>query len=78
LDLRGAGDGVDDAGELNQGAVAHELDHAAVVPGDRGVDQLPAMLFEGVQGACLVLCHEAAVGDHVGGEYGGEPSLHVR
>ena len=42
LDLGGAGDGVHDARELDQHAVAGELDDAALMLGDLGVDQLVA------------------------------------
>jgi hypothetical protein len=54
LDLRGAGDGVDDAGELDQGAVAHQFHRAAVVPGDRRVDQFVTVLLQSRKGARLV------------------------
>ena len=42
LDRDRAGDRVDDAGELDQGAVAHQLDDPAAVLGDQRVDELLA------------------------------------
>ena len=40
LQLDGAGDGVDGAGELHQHAVAHHFDDAPVMLGDQRLDQL--------------------------------------
>ena len=70
-------DGVDDAGELDQRAIAHELDDAAVELFDRGVDQFAAAALQPLQRADLILAHEAAVADHVGSKYRGKPSLHT-
>jgi hypothetical protein len=39
LDFDGTLHGLDDAGELDQRAVAHQLDDAAAMRGDLGVDQ---------------------------------------
>ena len=41
LDRDRAGDRVDDAGELDQRAVAHQLDDPALVLGDQRVDRAP-------------------------------------
>ncbi len=70
-------DGIDDAGELDERAVAHELDDAAVVLLDRGVDQFATAALQSLERAYLVLAHEAAVANHVGSKYCGKPSLHT-
>ena len=70
-------DGVDDAGELDQRAIAHELDDAAMEFLDRGVDQFAAAALQSLQRADLIFAHEAAVADHVGSKYCGKPSLHM-
>ena len=41
LDEHGAAHRVDDARELDQGAVAHELDDAPLVLGEERLDELP-------------------------------------
>ena len=46
LDRDRAGDRIDDAGELDKAAVAHELDDAAVVLGDERLDELLAVRLE--------------------------------
>ena len=68
LDFGGALNGVDDARELSEGAIAHQLDDAAAVLGELGLDQLPAVTLQPLESAELVLAHEAAVADHVSGE----------
>ena len=75
LDGDGAGDRVDDGGELAQGAVAHELDHAAAVLGDQRLDERSAVALEPLEGACLVVLDEPRVADHVGREDRGEPAF---
>jgi hypothetical protein len=50
---------VDDARELEQQAVAHRLDDAAVVLGDLRVDQLAAVRLERGQRAALVAPHQS-------------------
>ncbi|ASY71845.1 hypothetical protein SF83666_b51960 (plasmid) [Sinorhizobium fredii CCBAU 83666] len=42
-----------------------------------GIDQLPAAGLQPLQSANLILSHEAAIADHIGREYRGEPPLHV-
>ncbi len=73
----GALDRIDDAGELDQRAVAHELDDTTVAGGDLAIDEVIPMGLQRRQGAGLVLLHEAAVADHVGGQYGGKPAFQV-
>ena len=68
LDVGGAFDRVDDAGELG----------CAATGGDRRLDQLRAADFEPLEGPRLVQLHEAAVADDVGGEDGGELPFHER
>jgi hypothetical protein len=62
----------DDASELDQRAVACQLDDAAAMLGDLGLDDLLAQCFEPGVRAGLVLAHEPTVADHVGGEDRGE------
>ena len=78
LDEHGAAHRVDNARELDEGAVAHELDDAALVLGDQGLDELSAVRLEAGEGAVLVPLHEPAVADHVGRQDGGEPPLDPR
>ena len=76
LDVDGALDRLDDARELDQNAVAHELDDAPVMPGDRGIDELFAVGVERGQRAGLVGFHQAAVPDRVGAQDRGEFAFH--
>ena len=76
LQVDGARHRVDDAAELGQKAVAHQLEDAAVVLLDRRLEQLPAVRSEPLKRAGFVLLHEAAVADDVGGENGGEPAFY--
>ena len=78
LDVDGEGQGVDDAGELHQRAVAHQLDDGPLVLGRLGLDQLLAVGLELRERALFVGGHEAALTDDVGGQYGGEAALHWR
>src|SRR5262249_40388169 len=59
---------IDDAGELDQRPVAHELDDAAVVPIDQRLNEFAAKRLESGKCASLVQAHQAAVPHHVGGE----------
>ena len=68
LDRDGAFDRVDGAAELDQRAVAHHLDDAAVARGDGGIEHLAPDLSQRGERAGLVLAHHAAVADDVGGE----------
>ena len=54
LDRRRTLDGIYDARELNQRAVAHELDDAATELFDRRIDQLPTASLQSLQRAYLV------------------------
>ena len=57
LDRDGALHRLDHAGELDQRAIAHELDEAAVVGGDLRVDHLAAMGLEAGERAGFVGLH---------------------
>ena len=46
LKRHGACHGIDGTGELNQHAVTGRLDDAAIVPGDRGIDDFTAVVFK--------------------------------
>ena len=78
LNLDGAVHRLDDARELGQQAVAHELDDAALALRDLGLHQLLAERLQALQRPGLVLAHEAGIADHVGGEYGGESTFQAR
>src|SRR5216683_8306756 len=62
LDLDGALYGLDDAGELDQRTVAHQLDCAASMRGDLGLNEFPAARLEAGERALLVRAHQARVG----------------
>ncbi len=57
-------------------AIAHQLNDAPLTFSDIRFDQPLAMGFERGQGARLIFPNEAAVADHVGGQYGGEAAFH--
>src|SRR6266851_703677 len=71
LDLDGALDGIHDAGELGEYAVAGGIDEASVMLLDQRIDQL-AMRGQSTKSGLLVLPHEAAIAEDIGTEYGGE------
>ena len=56
---------VDDAAELDDAAVAGALDDAAVMHGDRGIDQIAAQRAQPRQGAIFVRAREPAIADHI-------------
>jgi len=70
-----AGDGLNDARELDQDAVTGGLDDAAFVLRDARIDQVAAVASKTGKSPNLVLAHEAAVADDISGEYGREPAL---
>ncbi|MFO0997764.1 MAG: hypothetical protein U1F33_13870 [Alphaproteobacteria bacterium] len=76
LDLNGAGDGIDDARELDECAIAHQLDDPPAARCDRGVDEVPAVGLEALERADLVLAHEARVAHHIGSEDRGKLTFH--
>ena len=49
--------GINCTGELNKRPIAHQLDHAAAIFGDGGIDQCGAQFFQRFQRASLVFGH---------------------
>ena len=78
LDSDRAGDCVHDTGELDQGAIAHQLDDPAAVLGNQRVDEFPPMRLQALERAGLVAFHERRVADHVRGQDGGEAAFRAR
>jgi hypothetical protein len=72
LDLYGAPDGVNHAGELGEKAVAGVLHYPAVMLGDLGIDQLPEVRLEAFVRPLLIRPHQARIPCHIGGEDRGE------
>ena len=68
LNLDRAAHRVDDAAEFDDRAVAGALDEAAVVDGDRRINQGVAQSAQPRQRAVLVRAGEPAVADDVGGQ----------
>ena len=67
---RRAGHRVDDGAELDDEAVAHQLDEAAAVLGQERLQHAPPQLLQGRERAGLVSLDEARVADHVGSHDG--------
>ena len=61
-------DGIDDAAEFHDRAVADQLDDAPVMGGDRGIEYHLAVLLERGERALLVDPHKTRIADHVGRE----------
>ena len=61
-------DRIDRAPELDQRAVPGELDDAAAVFRDQGLDEFLAMGLEARVRARFVRAHQPAIADHVGGQ----------
>ena len=78
LDRDCALDRIDGARELDQRAVAHQLDNAAAVLGDQRLDELLAQRLQARDRAGLVGAHEPAVADHVRGQNRRELAFHAR
>ncbi len=76
LDFGGGTNGIHNARELRQQAVAHGFEDATVVLGERRVDEIGAQALEGRQRAFLVRANQARVTDQIGGQNGGETALH--
>ena len=74
LDREGAVDGIDDAGEFDQRAIADQLDDAAIVFGDGGVENCLAVTLQRRQRAGLVGRHHARIGDDIGRQNRGKPA----
>jgi hypothetical protein len=78
LDRDRALDRVDGAGELDQGAVARELDHAAAVLIDQRLDEVLAVGPKPRMRRGFVLAHQPAVADHVRRKYGSQSAFNPR
>ena len=78
LDRGGALDGVYYACELDQRAVTHELDDAAMELFYSRINQFPTAGLQSRQRAYLILAHKAAVANHIGSQDCGKASLHPR
>ena len=68
LNIGGAGDSAHDAWEFDQQTVPGQLNNASLVLRDLAVNQFRAQLFKCSQCGGLVLAHEPAVSDYVGGK----------
>jgi RecJ-like exonuclease len=75
LDREPAVDGVDDAAELDDSAVANELHKAAVVCGDCRVEGRLAVLLQCGQCPGFIDLHQPRIADDVGGEHRCEPPV---
>jgi hypothetical protein len=77
LQVDGTLDGIHRAGELNQGAVAHQLDDpAAMLRNHWFEDGFPAVSKRS-QRAGLIRLHEATVTDHISGKDCCETAFHA-
>src|SRR5262249_39646310 len=68
--------GFDRACELDQRPVPGRLDDAAAMLVDFRINESSAKLFQGGEGALLVLPHQPSVPRHIGRENSREPSLY--
>ena len=57
---------VDDAAELDDAAVASALNDAAMVYGDRGINQIAAQCAQSRQSSIFVRAGKSAIADHIG------------
>ena len=72
LHLEGATHRVDDAAKLDEAAITGPPHDAAMVRGDRGIDQIAAQPPQPRQGAILICPGEPAVSDDVGNQDRGD------
>ena len=75
LNLDGAANGLDDAGELSNNAVACAAENVSVVGGDRLLDHSAIHAQGGCGGLFVYLC-VVAIPLHIGSKNRGEPTLH--
>jgi hypothetical protein len=68
LHLDGAANGIDDASELDEDAIARSLNDAAVMHGDGWIDQVAAERAQPREHAILVGAGKAAEADYIGGQ----------
>ena len=67
-----ASERVDDAGKLDQQAVAGGLDDAALMVGDLGIDQIAAERLEPAERPFFIGLDQPRIAGHIGGEDRGE------
>ncbi len=72
LQIDGELHGINGAAELDEPPVTHDLEDAALVAGNQGLQHFLASRLERRQRAGLVPLREPAVADHVGGQNSGE------
>ncbi len=72
---RRALDCLDDASELCEQSVAHQLEDAALMLGNLRLDQLFAIRAQAFESPRLILFHEPAIADHIGGQDGSKAAL---
>ena len=77
LNISGAGNGIHHAWEFDQHPIPGQLDNASLVLRYFRVNQFRAQRFKCSQRGRLVLAHEPAVSDYIGGKNGGEAALHI-
>jgi hypothetical protein len=70
-------DRTDRAPELDEGAVAHQLDEAAAMLVDQRLEDVLARGLEGGQRPRLIGTQEAAVANDIGDKNGCKPALHL-
>ena len=75
LNADAAFDGGDNAGKLQQQAIAHRLDDAPAMFGDQGVDQFGAVRAQSAERTGFVRTHKTRIADNVSGYDGREPAL---
>jgi hypothetical protein len=75
LKINGELHGVDGAGELDEHAVDAEREDATLVLSYEWFQHILAPNLESSQRTGLILLHQAAISNHVSGEYGGEAAL---
>src|SRR5215813_14126523 len=78
LDLDGAAQRVDDAGELDQQPVTHGLHQATATLDDLGLEDFLQISEEPGPRPFLVTVAQPAIADHIGDEDGSKPAFHVR
>jgi hypothetical protein len=77
LNIDGTLHGLDDTGELGQKPIAHEFHDPPAAFSNLGLHQLSTEGLQALERSCLVLAHQAAITDHVGGKYGGKSALDI-
>jgi hypothetical protein len=77
LHLNGTADGVNDARELREKAVASVLYDSTSVLGDFRVDQLAEMRLEPRVGLFLIGAHQTRIARYIGSENGGQSTFYA-